>query len=514
MAEVEKGTVYLVGAGPGDARLLTLRAAELLARADVVIHDGILNMAVLQHAQPVAEIIPAGKRGNDRLLAQEDINRLMIHKAREGKTVVRLKGGDPYVFGRGGEEASELARAGIPFEVVPGVSSFHAVPAAAGIPLTFRGCASAFTVVTGHEDPEKAEGSVDWRLMAQVHGTKVVLMGVERLAGIVASLKQNGLAPTTPAAVIHWGTTARQQTVVGTLEDIAQRAAEAGLTSPAIAVFGEVVQLRDKLNWFEGLPLFGRRVVVTRSREQSAELASRLYELGADVLEIPTVRIIPPTERTPMIEALAGLGEYDWIIFTSAHGVKAFFDALLAAFDDIRVLGNVRIAAVGPATAARLKELHLRVDAMPGQFIGRKIAAAISEKEGIENLRVLLARAQVANPELCRELEDLGAIVDDVAFYQTAAEPADPGGPEGVLQESGADWITFMSGSSVEHFHARINLPALIRKHPRIRLASIGPETSKALASLGVRVAVEPSSHTVSGVIDALVAASRKPGVQ
>ncbi len=502
MTKGNVGTVYLVGAGPGDPGLLTLRGAELIARADVVVHDALVNPGLLRHARPDAEIIAAGKRGADRSISQEELNRLLIAKARAGKMVVRLKGGDPYVFGRGAEEAAELVDAGIPFEVVPGVSSFGAVPSAAGIPLTHRGIASAFTVVTGHEDPSKESSSVDWDDVARFHGTKVILMGMDRLAAIVARLTEGGMPASTPIALIRWGTTPQQQCVVGTLGDIATRAEAVKLAAPVIAVIGDVVRLRSKLNWFEGRPLFGRKVVVTRSREQSRELASRFLELGAEVLEIPTIRFGPPSSRTPMIEALAGLGEYDWIVFSSPNGVNAFFDALFAAYEDIRAVGNLRIAAVGPATAMRLRELHLRVDAQPSEFLGRRIAEAIAEKETLENLRVLVARAQTANPELCAELESRGAIVDDVAFYQTSPEPADA--TSSALLESGADWITFTSGSTVESFHAQFNLTALVARHPRIRLATIGPETTKAVSALGLP-AVQAKTYTVPGLVQAVL---------
>jgi uroporphyrinogen III methyltransferase/synthase len=508
MARLTVGTVYLVGAGPGDQGLLTLRGAELLARADVIIHDALLNLALLRHARASAQIIPAGK-GTERLLSQEAINRLLVDLAREGKLVVRLKGGDPYIFGRGGEEAEALAASGVPFEVVPGVSSFSAVPAAAGIPLTHREYSSAVTVLTGHEDPAKPDTAVDWRDIARIHGTKVILMGVERLEAIAQRLMEGGLAPATPVALIQWGTTARQQTVTGTLAEIARRVEEAGLRSPAIVVIGEVVRLREKLNWFEKRPLFGQEVVVTRGREQSGDLSRRLIELGADVLEIPIIRMGPPRPREPMIEALAGLGEYDWVVFSSPNGVTAFFDALLAAFEDIRALGNVRIAAVGPATAARLRQLHLRVDAMPAEYLGRNVAEAIAQRESIENLKVLLARAQVANPELCRELEDRGAIVDDVPFYMTEPELEDPLGYGIALTTSGADWITFTSGSTVENFHARFDLRKLMERHPRIRLASIGPETTKAINALGLRETVQASPHTVEALVAALLQVER-----
>ncbi|MBL9126081.1 MAG: uroporphyrinogen-III C-methyltransferase, partial [Verrucomicrobiales bacterium] len=419
MSKPKPGVVYLVGAGPGDPGLLTVRGAELLGRAEVVVHDALVNPLLLRLTPPGAEIIDAGKRRRDHTLTQDEIHEILRDRAQAGTTVVRLKGGDPFVFGRGGEEAERLAEARIRFEVVPGVSSFSAVPASAGIPLTHRRHASAFTVLTGHEDPTRPEAAIDWHQVARTHGTKVILMGVGQLEQSTRALVEGGLPPQTPVALVRWGTTGSQRTVEGTLEDIARRAADAQLAPPVVAVVGDVVRLRSRLNWFETRPLFGSRIVVTRSREQAGELARAFAELGADLLEIPTIRIQPPEARGPMIEALAGLGEYDWFVFTSANGVTSFFDALVAAFEDLRALGNVRIAAVGPGTAARIRELRLRVDVVPERFVGKAVAKAIADHESIENLRILLARAETANPELCRELEELGAIVDDVAFYRT-----------------------------------------------------------------------------------------------
>ncbi|MBL9137152.1 MAG: uroporphyrinogen-III C-methyltransferase [Verrucomicrobiales bacterium] len=508
MSKAKTGVVYLVGAGPGDLGLITVRGADLLRRADVIIHDALLDPGHLRIARANAEIVPIRLPGGERQLTQEQVTQMLIDKARSGQVVVRLKGGDPYVFGRGGEEALALVQAGIPFEVVPGVSSFTAAPALAGIPLTHRGLASAFSVLAGHEDPAKSDAAVDWSAAAKLHGTKVILMGMHRLETIVSGLIEGGLSAETPAAVVRWGTTSTQTSVVGTLANLKSKVDAAGIQSPAVVVVGEVVRLSQQLNWFENRPLFGRRVVVTRSRDQASELGVRLTELGAQVLEIPTIRIIPPAEREPMVEALAGLGEYDWIVFSSPNGVRSFFDALLAAFDDIRALGNLRIAAVGPATAASLKELRLRVDAMPSEYLGKNVAKAIADVESLENLRVLVARAAVANPDLCRELEEHGAIVDDVAFYQTIAETNDPGGDAARLEATGADWITFTSSSTVEHFHDRFNLPRLVQKHPGIRLATIGPETTKALERLQLKPALQAKPHTLDGLIQGLVTAS------
>ena len=499
-----KGTVYLVGAGPGDAGLLTLRGAELLRRADVVLHDALVNPDLLRLAPPSAELIA---RGKNMTMPQEEITALLIARAREGKCIVRLKGGDPYIFGRGGEEAEALAAAKIPFEVVPGVSSVVAAPNYAGIPLTHRGHCSSFTVFTGHEDPDDAETALRHDQIAKIPGTKVVLMGTEKLSGWTQSLIAHGMSPETPVAVIRWGTTGRQQTVTGTLATIAGVAAEKKLSPPVLTIIGDVVKLRGQLNWFEKRPLFGRRVVVTRRSEQAGGFAQRLTELGADVLEVPTIKITRPTETDAIVDALLGLNAYDWLVFTSANGVTAFFDIFFRRFQDMRDIGGARIAAVGPATAAKLRELHLQLDLTPDEFTGKKIAAAFEKFETIENLKMCLLRAEVANPDLPKALEELGAIVDDIAIYKTVAETEDPAGAGTTLLESGADWVTFTSGSTVEHFHARFDLPKLLKKFPQMKLASIGPETSKAIRALGLEPALEAKAHTTDGLTAALLKA-------
>lgn len=498
------GIVYLVGAGPGDPGLLTLRGAEVLRRADVVVSDSLVGMDLLRLVPGGAELVCRSKGTGGRSLSQDQLNQLLIARARAGKVVVRLKGGDPYVFGRGGEEAAELAGAGVPFEVVPGVSSFSAVPNYAGVPVTHRDFCSSFTVVTGHQDPADEDAAVDWSLLAKAGGTKILLMAVEHIQAISARLVAGGMSPDTPVAMVRWGTTGRQESIEGTLADIGSRAAERGFKAPAVTIIGDVVKLRGRLNWFEQRPLFGCRVVVTRSREQAPELSDRLRERGAEVIEIPVIKTAPPANKDNLKDALLGLREYNWIVFTSPNGVTVFFDYFFKAFDDLRDLGGLRIAAVGPGTAARVRALHLKVDAMPEAFAAAQIAAALARCESLENLRILLARAEVANPELPRALEAKGAIVDDVALYRTVADSDDPAGAAGDFLERGADWITFASGSAVSHFHQRFDLPALLRKFPHARLASIGPETSKAIQSLGLSAHLEAKEHTIAALADAL----------
>ena len=499
------GKVYLVGAGPGDAGLLTLRGAELLRRADVVVYDSLVNRELLALAPQAAEIIFGGKRPRDRAIPQEELNQLLAEKAKAGKTVVRLKGGDPYIFGRGGEEAARLHRDGVPFEVVPGISSIIAAPSYAGIPLTHREHCSSFTVITGHEDPDKDESALDWKRVAREPGTKVLLMGVERIGKIAAALEANGLPADTPAAMVRWGTMGRQQTITATLGTLAAKVAKADFKAPAVTVIGTVSTLRDTLNWYENRPLFGQRVVVTRNLREAGKLSEQLRELGAEVLEIPTIKILPPTRNEPLIEAITGIGSYDWIIFTSANGVEHFFDYFFKAFRDVRDLGSVRFAAVGPATAKKLREFHLNIDLMPKTYTAAATAKAMLAAQNVENISVLLARAESANPELPRLLEDKGAIVDDIAFYKTEPETADRNGAADDFEENSADWITFASSSAVRNFDARFGLAKRCADNPKLKLASIGPETTKALKELGLKPTAKAKEHTIDGLAAALL---------
>ncbi len=499
-----KGTVYLVGAGPGDAGLLTLRGAELLKRADVVIYDALANPELLRLASASAEFI---SRGKNMAMPQTEITSLIIARAREGKIVVRLKGGDPFVFGRGAEEAEALAAEKIPFEIVPGVSSITAVPNYAGIPLTHRDHCSSFTVFTGHSDSADAATALRYDQIAKIPGTKVVLMGTENLHDWTKSLVASGMSPQTPIAIIHRGTTGRQKTVAGTLATIAKLAAQEKIVPPALTIIGDVVKLRGKLNWFENLPLFGEKIVVTRRSEQSGIFAHRLAELGADVLEVPTIKLALPTEKDAIIDCLLELNSYDWLVFTSANGVTAFFDLFFKRFQDLRDLGGARIAAVGPKTAAKLRELNLQVDLQPEEFTASKVAAAFKKFQNIESVKMCLLRAEVANKELPDALQEEGAIVDDIAIYKTVAETEDHTGASERLLADGADWVTFTSSSTVEHFHARFNLPKLLKQFPQLKLASIGPETTKAIIALGLKPALEAKEHTTDGLIAALLKA-------
>jgi len=499
------GKVYLVGAGPGDAGLLTLRGAELLRQADVVVYDALVNRELLTLAPQSAEIIYGGKRSNDHSIPQEELNQLLIEKAKEGKTVVRLKGGDPYIFGRGGEEAIELQHEKVEFEVIPGISSIIAAPNYAGIPLTHREYCSSFTVITGHEDPEKKETAVDWARIAQEPGTKVVLMGVERIGKIADNLIENGLASDTPVAMVRWGTTGRQKTISGTLGTIADIVIKTKFKAPAITIIGNVSKLRKSLNWFEKRPLFGQRIVVTRTRKQASKLTHTLKDLGADVLEIPTIKIVPPSDNEPVIQSITGIGSYDWIIFTSPNGVTHFFDYFFKAYRDIRDLGNMHFAAVGPATAKKLEDLNLAIDLMPKVYTAEAAAQALLKYQNVENVSVLLARAEESNSELPKLLEAQGAIVDDIPFYKTVPETEDRNGAVEAFEEGGANWITFASSSAVKNFDARFGLVEICKKNPELKLASIGPETTKALRELDLPPTVEAKDHTITGLSKALL---------
>ena len=453
--------------------LVTLRAKECIEGADVIIYDYLCNPEILKWARQDAEIIFAGKKAGAHTLKQDEINALLLEKANAGKQVVRLKGGDPFLFGRGAEEALALSSAGIPFEIVPGVSSAIAGPAYAGIPVTHREKASHVTFFTGHEDPQKETSSIDFKALAQLGGTQVMLMGMERLETITRELLNHGASPEMPVALIRWATTGQQQTIVGTLQNIAAKAREQNFAAPAIAVFGEVVSLREKLKWFEGRELSGKRIVVTRTRSQAGALSTQLRALGADVFELPTIEIQPPTDLRAFAELVQDAHTYDWIVFTSPNGVTAFFDLFYKLYDDAREIGGARIAAIGPGTAQRVKSFHLHVDLEPEEFVAEGLVRAFQEQGTIENLRILLARAEQARDVLSKQLTRLGAIVDEGFAYRTVAETRDVTGARRRLVDEGADLITFTSSSTVENFLA------LGLEWPKgMQVASIGPITS------------------------------------
>ncbi len=494
-----RGICALVGAGPGDLGLVTLRAKELIEQADVIVYDYLCNSEMLKWARPEAEIIFAGKKAGQHTLSQDEINALLLQKTGQGKQVVRLKGGDPFLFGRGGEEALALAEAEFPFEIVPGVTSAIAAPAYAGIPVTHRGNSSHVTLFTGHEDPGKEESAIDFDALAKLGGTQVMLMGVERIEDVTREMLSRGVRADLPVALVRWGTTGQQRTLVGELHNIAKRVKEHNFEAPAVAVFGEVVKLREKLNWFENRALSGKRIVVTRTRAQADELSARLYSLGADVLELPTIRIEPPADLRAFAELVQDAHGYDWIVFTSANGVNAFFEMFYKLYHDAREIGGTKIAAIGPATAQRLKDYHLHVDLQPEEFVAEGLVREFKKIGGVENLRILIARAEKARDVLPRELSALGAIVDEGFAYRTVAETRDDNGARRRLLEEGADLITFTSSSTVENYLA-LGLPW----PERMQIASIGPITSKTARERGLKVDVEAKRHDVPGLVDAI----------
>src|SRR5438477_5779809 len=491
--------VFLVGAGPGDLGLVTLRAKECIEQADVIVYDHLASPEILGWARDDAEMIHAGKRAGEHSLSQQEINALLVEKAREGKQIVRLKGGDPFVFGRGAEEATAIADAGIAFEIVPGITSAIAGPAYAGIPMTHRAENSHVTFFTGHEDPSKRASAIDYGALAKLGGTQVMLMGVERIESIAREMIKHGVREDLPVALVRWATTGRQETLTGTLKDIGQRVADLGFEAPAVAVFGEVVALRKNLNWYEKRTLSGKRIVVTRTRRQASALSERLRALGADVIELPTIRIEPPSDLRGFAELVQEAHTYDWIVFTSPKGVTAFFELFFKIYADAREIGGAKIAAIGPATAQRVKDFHLNVDLQPEEVVAEAVVRQFQKQGGVENLRILLARAEKARDVLPKELSKLGAIVDEAFAYRTVPETRDITGARRRFLEEGADLITFTSSSTVENF-LDLGLP-----WPKgMQVASIGPITSKTASDRGLTIDIEARRHDIDGLVEAI----------
>ncbi len=439
----------------------------------------------------------------DGMLSQDEINALLVKCASKYGCTVRLKGGDPYVFGRGGEEAMALHAAGVRFEVVPGISSAIAGPACAGIPVTHRDCCTQFTVFTGHEGAHKAESTLDIAGIAAAKGTKVMLMGMSRLRETMNALVEAGQGADVPAAAVQWAATGRQKSVTATVGTLADAVADAGISSPAVVVIGEVVALAPKLDWRSKLPLFGKRVVVTRTREQASELSSKLEQLGADVIELPTIRIADPTDKRDFAEAVVDAPHYDWLIFSSPNGVRRFFQAFFAVYEDIREIGGARIAAVGPGTAAELKKYGLMVDVMPQKAVAEELIAEFDRKGdefgGVANVTMLWVHGEQARRVIYDELMKRQAIVDECLAYNTVPETEDVGGAQTRLREEGADIITFTSSSTVRHFMA-LNLPL-----PQgCRIASIGPVTTATLAEFGLKPDIEAEMHTIPSLVEAV----------
>jgi len=499
--------VFLVGAGPGDPGLITVKGQKLLREADVILYDYLAAPGLLQFAGSEAELVYVGKQAGQHTLPQQEISQILIDKAKQGKVVVRLKGGDPFVFGRGGEEALACSQNGVEFEVVPGVTAAVAAGAYAGIPVTHRDYASEFALITGHENAERIDESyIDWPALGKWQGTLAFYMGVKNLPLICMKLQEHGMKAETPAAVIHRGTTARQRTVVGTIANIAELAASQQFTPPAIIVIGEVVSLREQLNWFEQRPLFGKRIVVTRSRAQASELVDRLFQLGADVLEFPTICIKPPLDIQPLREAIKQISHYDWIIFTSVNGVESFFQELNSQGHDARRLSSAKVIAIGPATADRLRTFGIIADLVPPQFVSESIVASLSEVDDIKGKRILLPRADIARADLAEALAKRGAAVDNIAVYQTVIEEGPKDEIIRALEQDNIDWITFTSSSTVRNFFSRVDVKTLSGK--KLRLASIGPITSSTIRQAGPNVDAEAEVFTITGLVDAICKSS------
>ena len=493
---MKQGKVYLVGAGPGAPGLITVKGLNCLKKADVIIYDRLLEDSFLEVARPEAEKIYVGKSAKYHTLEQEAINELLVKKARQGKMVVRLKGGDPFVLGRGGEEAEALASNHVPFEIVPGVSSAIAVPAYAGIPLTHRDLASSFAVITGHE-ADKDKSSLTWdKLNAD---TLVFLMAMGNLTPIIKQLIEKGKPASTPVAVISYGTTPKQQTVVGTLENILVRARP--LQPPAIVVVGEVVRLRDRLRWFDNYPLFGKRILVTRARQQASSLGHLLLEYGAIPVEIPAIKIKPSLASDNLEQAILDLKNYDWLIFTSVNGVDAFFHRLYALKLDARWLSNLRLGAIGQATAKALEERGIRADYVPKTYTSKGFLSGL-KNYNLTKCRILLPRADIADKELARGITRLGANVDEISVYQTVANTEAISRGKEMLKAGEIDIVTFTSASTVTNLITSLGQEWQVIN--KAVIACIGPKTAATATEAGLRVEVVARKHTIPGLVEAL----------
>ena len=494
----------MVGAGPGDPGLLTVKGLKCIEIADVIIYDYLATPSLLNHASNHAEIIYVGKKGGNHTLSQDNINILIVEKAQKGRVVTRLKGGDPFIFGRGGEEVEALIKADIPFEIVPGVTSAVAAPAYAGIPLTHRKYTSTLAFITGHEDPTKIESSVDWAALAKGIGTIVFLMGVKNLPHITRQLVAHGMHPDTPVALIRWGTTPQQQTVTGTLSTIEEQVKVAGLKPPAIIVVGHVVSLRKTMKWFENRPLLGKRIVITRAREQASELVEHLTDLGAECLEVPTIQVIPPDDFEPLDTAIENLSTYDWLIFTSVNGVNTFFDRLFAKGIDVRSLHHLQTAVIGPATSERLFNFGIKSDIIPESYRAESVVEAFANID-TRDKKILLPRAAQARPILPVELSRMGAVVDEIIAYRTKAVNDNADFLLKRLKERKIDIITFTSSSTVKNFHALIPRKDLKGLMKHVTIASIGPITADTARDLGFDVHIIAEAFTIPGLCEAII---------
>ncbi|HEN20660.1 MAG TPA: uroporphyrinogen-III C-methyltransferase [Desulfobacteraceae bacterium] len=501
MTENRKGRVYLVGAGPGDPDLLTIRGRECIGFADVIIHDYLANRVFLEYADDKAEVIYAGKRGGSHTLKQDEINSLIVDRALKGLTVVRLKGGDPFIFGRGGEEAQELIRAGISFEVVPGVTSAIAVPAYAGIPLTHRDYTSTVAFVTGREGQSKEKSSIKWDKLSTGAGTLVFLMGVENLPVIAEKLLANGRSPDTPVAVICRGTLAEQRTLTGRLDSIASLAAESGIKPPAVIVVGDVVNLRNELDWFEKRPLFGKRIIVTRAREQASGFIKVLRDLGTECIEFPTIRIVSPESWAALDRAIAELETFQWLLFSSVNGVKYFLERMKFHGKDVRDIKGLKIAAIGPMTAGVWNDMGIIPDLIPGEYRAEGIVECFRRLD-VKGSRILFPRAEKAREILPEELKSMGAEIDVVPAYRTVRPDDDIDRIREMLSSGSVDVVTFTSSSTVTNFVEmfRSDGESFFKWMESVTVACIGPITANTARENGLSVGIVAPEYTVDGL--------------
>jgi len=505
---MNKGFVSLIGAGPGDPDLITVKGMQRLQQADVVIYDYLANAELLNYCRADVEKIYVGKQAGRHTLTQDEINALLVEHGKREKRVVRLKGGDPYIFGRGGEEADVLEQAGVRWEVVPGITAGVAAPAYAGIPVTHRNVASSVAFITGHEDPTKPETAIDWTHLATGVDTLVFYMGVGNLPEIAARLIENGRSADTPVAVVRWGTKPEQETVTGTLTTIAEDVKRANLKPPAITVVGDVVRLRERLRWFDNKPLFGKRIVVTRAREQASALSEQLRDAGAVPIEYPVIAFAPPADWAPLDGALRELDGYDWVIFTSVNGVRYVMERMQVLRVDVTKLDNKKLGAIGPATAAELEQAGLRAQFVPGEFVAEAVIEQIGDVQG---QRILLPRADIAREVLVDGLQAKGAMVDNVVAYRTVLGEA-PGDVVGMLRNQQIDAVTFTSSSTVKNFFARLEQSGVDNDTARdllasVTVAAIGPITAQTARDYGLNVAIEADKYTIDGLVSALVEA-------
>lgn len=497
----KQGKVYLIGAGPGDPGLLGLKAKECLETADAVVYDRLADPRILAFARKDTEMVYVGKASANHTMRQPDINKLLVKLAQEGKTVARLKGGDPFVFGRGGEEAIELLEAGQPFEFVPGVTSAIAVAEYAGIPVTHRHVATSFAVITGHEDPTKGASTINWQGLATAVDTLVFLMGVENIEKISKQLIANGRSADCPAAVIRWGTHPEQRTLVTTLGSAAADVKANNLKPPAIFIVGEVVKLRQQLQWFDNKPLFGKTVIVTRARAQASELTKKLEAQGAKVIEVPAIKIVPAADYAPLDKAISELHAYKWLVFTSANGVDYFFQRLLQAGKDARALASVKLAAIGSATAQALADRGLTADLVPSAYKAEELAEALA-RQIAKGDKILIARAKVAREVLPESLRKIGAQVDVVTAYETAADCENRDELLAALREGNASVVTFTSSSTVTNLLKVLGEDKELLQ--KAALAAIGPVTAGTLRQHGLTPAIEAEKYTIDGLMQAI----------